>query len=85
MSENLLQFFHRSRHLVCAVFTHSSSAGMTNHNDDGVKPYSIVKVESGSRQDSPEMVALLERIHHRLDTIEEKIDHLLMPFDTTKH
>lgn len=31
------------------------------------------------------MVAMLERIHHRLDSIEQKIDQLLMPVDVIKH
>jgi hypothetical protein len=85
MSENLRQFFHRSRHLMGAVFTRSLPTRLGSHNDDGAKPYSIGPVEAARRQDPSEMLALMERIHLRLDTIEQKIDQLLMPMDAIKH
>jgi len=85
MSEHLRQFFYRSRYLMGAVFTRSSSTRTGNHNDHGAKPYSIVPAQAVRRQEPPEMFALMERFHHRLDMIEQKIDQLLMPMDVIKH
>ena len=53
-----------------AVFTRSSSTRIGNHNDHGAKPYSMVPVEAERRQHPPEMFALMERIHLRMDMIE---------------
>ena len=85
MSEHLRQFFHRSRHLMGAVFTRSSSAGTFKHTEHGSKPDSTVHGESARRQDSSEMDAFIKRVLHRLDSIEQKIDQLLMPVDVIKH
>jgi hypothetical protein len=85
MSENLRQFFYRSRYLMGAVFTRSTFPRAGNHNDHGAKPYSIVPAQAARGQEPPEMLALMERIHHRLDIIEQKIDQLLMPMDVITH
>lgn len=69
MSEYLRQFF----------FTRPG-----NLNDRRAKPYGMMPVEAADRQDPPEMFALMERIHHRLDIIEQKIDRLLMPVDVIR-
>ena len=37
------------------------------------------------RQPALELAAVLARINHRLDSIEEKIDRLLVPLDAIKH
>lgn len=85
MSEHLRQFFHRSRHLMGAVFTRSPPAETSNQTEHGAKPDSTAHGESARRQDSSEMDAFIERVLHRLDSIEQKIDRLLMPVDVVKH
>jgi hypothetical protein len=85
MSEHLRQFFNRSRQLIGAVFTRSSSARTSTHTEHGAKSYSTAYGEAPRRQDPSHMVTLLERINHRLDSIEQKIDQLLMPMDVIKH
>lgn len=85
MSENLRQFFHRSRQLMGAVFTHSLSAHTSTDTDHGAKPDSTAYGEAPPLQDPSHMVTLLERINHRLDSIEQKIDHVLMPMEVIKH
>lgn len=85
MSENWRQFFHRPRRLMGGVFTRSLPTWTGNQNDHGAKPHSIVPAQAARRQDPPEMFVMLERIHHGLDSIEQKIDQLLVPMDSIKH
>lgn len=85
MSENLRHFFNRSRHLMEAVFTRSPPVGTSNQTEHGATPDSTAQGESARRQDPPETVVMLERIHQRLDSIDQKIDQLFMLMNAVKH
>jgi hypothetical protein len=85
MSEHLRQLFQRSRHLMSVVFTRSSAPSASSHTAHVGKSGGIVFNEAAPLHVPSEMVVLMQRVHRRLDAIEEKIDQLLMPVDATKH
>ena len=45
----------------------------------------VQKAAPPAQQAVPSMIEMLERINYRLDAIEEKIDHLLVPMEVVKH
>lgn len=81
MNDKLRQCVDRSLRLVRGTFM----LPVTGLFDRRTVSAAVKIAAPPDQQDVPSMIKVLERINYRLDSIEEKIDLLLVPIEAVKH
>lgn len=89
MNPNLRQFFHASLRRVRFPLFRVGTDQLSASSDAGAPGVSqarvVVQATPPRPQPMQDVIAVLERVNHRLDAIEAKIDLLLVPIETTTH